>query len=43
MVWIMSWVGKLLLCYEGSRIWSGGGGGKLVSSLFWLVGFLGVG
>ncbi len=37
---IVSWVGKLSVCCGGSKIYSGDGGGGLVSSLFcWFVLF----
>jgi hypothetical protein len=41
---IVPCVGKLLLWCEGSRISSGGGGGKLGSAvLFWCAGLVGIG
>jgi hypothetical protein len=43
MVWILSWVVKLLLCCAGSQICNGGGRGRLGSTLFWWVELFGVG
>jgi hypothetical protein len=37
---IVSWVGKLSVCCGGSKIYSGDGGGGLVSSLFCWFAFV---